>query len=117
MEPFTLTIAHDNQSAINAIASDASAKAIGGGTNLLDLMKMYAERPHHLVDITNLQWNKIEHLTNGGVNIGALVRNSDLAYDPLIAKNYPVLSQAILSGATAQLRNMATTGGNILQRT
>ena len=118
MYPFSFTQASNNQAAISALASGSGTKLIGGGTNLLDLMKMNIERPQQLVDINNLEaLQKIEALPNGGVRIGALVRNSDLAYDATISKKYPVLSQAILAGASAQLRNMATTGGNILQRT
>ena len=89
-------------------------KILGGGTNLLDLMKMGVERPQRLVDITRLPLAKIEELPAGGVRIGALARNSDVAEHPLITRNYPVLSQALLAGASPQLRNAATTGGNLL---
>ena len=117
MEPFTIQEVADTPTAIRAAGAAAGSKYIAGGTNLVDLMKMYVERPASLVNINGLTLNKVETLPHGGVRIGALVRNSDLAYHPLIEKRYPVLSQALLSGASPQLRNMATTGGNILQRT
>src|SRR3954447_21176289 len=99
------------------MAAEPSAKFIAGGTNLIDLMKEDVERPTRLIDITRLPPNRIEETPGGGVRIGALVPNSDLAYRPLIAQRYPVLASAILAGASAQLRNMASTGGNLLQRT
>ncbi len=118
MNPFTYTRASDSQSAISGVAASEHAKFLGGGTNLIDLMKMGVERPEQLVDINRLDLTKVEQLpNNGGVRIGALVRNSDLAEHELIKKNYPVLSEALLSGASPQLRNLATTGGNLLQRT
>jgi xanthine dehydrogenase YagS FAD-binding subunit len=117
MEPFTIKQASDPQTAILTAGAAARSKYIAGGTNLVDLMKMYVETPGLLVDINSLDLQKIESLPHGGIRIGALVRNSDLAWHPLIEKRYPVLSQALLSGASPQLRNMATTGGNILQRT
>jgi xanthine dehydrogenase YagS FAD-binding subunit len=117
MEPFTIQQAADPRAAIQAAGAAAGSKYIAGGTNLVDLMKMYVETPAVLVNINGLDLQKIESLPQGGIRIGALVRNSDLAYHPLIQKRYPVLSQALLSGASPQLRNMATTGGNILQRT
>jgi xanthine dehydrogenase YagS FAD-binding subunit len=117
MHPFTLKQAPDRQSALNALASDAAAKYIAGGTNLVDLMKMYVETPRLLVNINSLDCQKIESLPHGGLRIGALVKNSDLAYDHRVMTQYPVLSEALLSGASPQLRNMATTGGNIMQRT
>src|SRR5438309_3247776 len=116
MHPFTITKARTNKEAINALQTGRT-KLIAGGTNLVDLLKMYVETPDHFVDITALDLKKIETLPNGNVRIGALVRNSDLAYDSTIISRYPVLSQALLSGASGQLRNMATTAGNILQRT
>lgn len=116
MEPFRYIKAQDNQSAIRA-AGINEAKFIAGGTNMLDLMKLNIETPKQVVDINKLSLYKIEELQNGGIRIGALVKNSDLAYHPTIIKNYPVLSEAILSGASPQLRNMATTGGNLMQRT
>jgi len=117
MEPFTIQQATDTSAAIQTASVSAGSKYIAGGTNLVDLMKMYVETPAVLVNINGLDLKKVETLPHGGVRIGALVRNSDLAYHPLIEKKYPVLSQALLSGASPQLRNMATTGGNILQRT
>jgi xanthine dehydrogenase YagS FAD-binding subunit len=116
MEPFRYVRVHDNQAAIRA-AGINEAKFIAGGTNILDLMKLNIERPKQVVDINKLSLSKIEELPNGNIRIGALVKNSDLAYHPAIIKNYPVLSEALLSGASPQLRNMATTGGNIMQRT
>jgi xanthine dehydrogenase YagS FAD-binding subunit len=95
----------------------ATVRFVAGGTNLVDLMKLNVERPQTVVDINGIPLDKIERLPNGGLRIGALVRNSDLAHDPTVMKDYPVLSQALLSGASPQLRNMATTSGNLLQRT
>lgn len=117
MEPFTIQQAADPRAAIQAAGVAKGSKYIAGGTNLVDLMKMYVETPAVLVNVNPLDLNKIDTLPHGGIRIGALVRNSDLAYHPLIQKRYPVLSQALLSGASPQLRNMATTGGNLLQRT
>lgn len=90
---------------------------IAGGSNLLDLMKLNIETPKQLIDINKLPLHEVQQLNNGNILIGALVKNSDLAYHPLIQKNYPVLSEALLSGASPQLRNIASTGGNIMQRT
>jgi xanthine dehydrogenase YagS FAD-binding subunit len=95
----------------------ATVRFVAGGTNLVDLMKLNVERPQQVVDINGLPLDKIERLPSGELRIGALVRNSDLAHDPNVARDYAVLSQALLSGASPQLRNMATTGGNLLQRT
>jgi xanthine dehydrogenase YagS FAD-binding subunit len=95
----------------------ASVRFVAGGTTLLDLMKLNVERPVHVVDINHLPLDKIEQLPDGGLRIGATVRNSDLAQHPIVQRDYAVLSQALLAGASAQLRNMATTGGNLLQRT
>ncbi|MBA3830332.1 MAG: xanthine dehydrogenase family protein subunit M [Chthoniobacterales bacterium] len=118
MTPFTYSRASDPQSAIEGVAANAQAKFLGGGTNLVDLMKMGVETPAQLVDINRLALTQVEELpNNGGVRIGALVRNSDLAEHQLITARYPVLSEALLSGASPQLRNLATTGGNLLQRT
>jgi xanthine dehydrogenase YagS FAD-binding subunit len=117
MEPFTLKQASDLPAAIQEAGAKAGSKFIAGGTNLVDLMKMYVETPPVLVNINALPLKKIEALKDGGIRIGSLVRNSELAYHPLIQKRYPVLSEALLSGASPQLRNMATTGGNLLQRT
>ncbi len=123
MKTFQLTRATDSAQAIATAAKASTAQQgaeirfIGGGTTLIDLMKLNVEQPKTLVDITRLPFDKIEALPDGGLTIGAVVRNSDLAYHPLVRKNYAVLSEAILSGASAQLRNMATTAGNLLQRT
>jgi xanthine dehydrogenase YagS FAD-binding subunit len=116
MEPFTIQQPADPRAAIQAGAT-AGSKYIAGGTNLVDLMKMYVETPAVLININGLDLHKVESRPGVGVRIGALVRNSDLAHHPFIQNRYPVLSQALLSGASPQLRNMATTGGNILQRT
>jgi len=116
MNPFTYTRCATVDEAIRARGASPDASFIGGGTNLLDLMKMGVERPSHLVDITRLPLQTIaEHA--GGVRIGALVSNTDAANHALIRTRYPVLSEAILAGASQQLRNMATMGGNLLQRT
>ena len=118
MNPITYTRAADPAAATKELAGSPSTKLLGGGTNLLDLMKMGVETPNRLVDVTRLPLATIEELPDGeGVRVGALVRNSDLAEHPLIRERYPVLSQALLAGASPQLRNMATTGGNLLQRT
>jgi xanthine dehydrogenase YagS FAD-binding subunit len=118
MSPFSYSRAGDVQTAVREVAANPTAKFLGGGTNLVDLMKMGVEQPEQLVDINRLDLTKVEELpNNGGVRIGALVRNSDLAEHPLITSRYPVLSEALLSGASPQLRNLATTGGNLLQRT
>jgi xanthine dehydrogenase YagS FAD-binding subunit len=109
--------ANDLADAVRQIAVDPSAKFIAGGTNLIDLMKKYVERPSRLIDISRLPLQTVEETAGGGVRIGALVPNSDLAYHPLIEQRYPLLASAILAGASQQLRNMASTGGNLLQRT
>jgi xanthine dehydrogenase YagS FAD-binding subunit len=100
-----------------ALAASSSTRFIAGGTNLLDLMKLQVETPTRLVDINRLALDRMEDTPNGGLRIGALVRNSDLAADPRVRQHYGVLSRALLSGASAQLRNKATTAGNLLQRT
>ncbi len=118
MSPFTYTRAKDPQEAVKAVAANAQAKFLGGGTNLVDLMKMGVETPSALVDINRLALSQVEELPNGaGLRIGGLARNSDVAEHPLVMSRYPVLSQALLAGASPQLRNLATTGGNLLQRT
>jgi len=116
MRPFTYERATDLGAAVAAM-SNPGAKFISGGTNLLDLMKLEIERPTHLVDISRLPLNSIEALPDGGLRIGAQVSNSDLAADPRVRVRYPVLSQALAAGASGQLRNKASTGGNLLQRT
>jgi xanthine dehydrogenase YagS FAD-binding subunit len=103
--------------AVRQIAADSTARFIAGGTNLIDLMKENVERPTLLVDISHLPLNMVEETADGGLRIGAMVPNSDLAYHPLIGQRYPLLASAILAGASAQLRNMASTGGNLMQRT
>jgi xanthine dehydrogenase YagS FAD-binding subunit len=100
-----------------AASARPGSRIIAGGTNLLDLMKLQVETPVHLVDVNRLPLDKIEDTPDGGLRIGAMVRNSDLAADPRVRQHYGVLSRALLSGASAQLRNKATTGGNLLQRT
>jgi xanthine dehydrogenase YagS FAD-binding subunit len=117
MRPFTYTRADDVGSAVAALAGDPAAKIIAGGTNLLDLMKENVERPAHLVDITRVGLKTIEATADGGLRLGALCTNADTAYHPEVRTLYPLLSKAILAGASPQLRNMATNGGNLLQRT
>jgi xanthine dehydrogenase YagS FAD-binding subunit len=114
---FQYARATDVADALRQIAADPAAKFIAGGTNLIDLMKYDVERPLRLIDITRLPLRTVEETADGGVRIGALVPNSDLAYHPLIDQRYPLLASAILAGASQQLRNMASTGGNLLQRT
>jgi len=117
MKSFTYERATSPEAAAAAAQARPGAKFIAGGTNLLDLMKLQIETPLHLIDITRLGLDRTEPTAEGGVRIGAMVRNSDLAADPRIRKDYGVLSRALLSGASGQLRNKATTGGNLLQRT
>ena len=117
MKAFTYERAASPEAAAAAAAAKPGARFIAGGTNLLDLMKLQVETPVHLIDINRLGLDKTEATPDGGVRIGAMVRNSDLAADPRIRKDYAVLSRALLSGASGQLRNKATTGGNLLQRT
>ena len=118
MNPFTYSRAVDPNEAVTGIAAKPQGKFLGGGTNLIDLMKMGVETPDALIDINRLPLAQIEELPgNKGVRVGAMVRNSDLAEHALIKSRYPVLSEALLSGASPQLRNMATVGGNLLQRT
>src|SRR5216110_2126751 len=123
MKLFELSRADDPGQAIAAGAKATTAQQgadirfIAGGTTLIDLMKLNVETPQKVVDVTHLPFGKIETLADGGLKIGAMVRNSELAYHPVVRKDYAVLSEAILSGAPPQLRNMATTAGNLLQRT
>jgi xanthine dehydrogenase YagS FAD-binding subunit len=114
---FQYARASDVSDAVRQIAADPTAKFIAGGTNLIDLMKEDVERPARLIDISRLPLKTVEETAEGGLRIGALVPNSDLAWHPQIEQRYPLLSSAILAGASAQLRNMASTGGNLLQRT
>src|SRR5262245_44323839 len=116
MRPFTYERATDPRAAAAAV-SRAGAKYISGGTNLLDLMKLEIEQPTHLVDISRLSLADIEGLPDGGLRIGAQATNSDTAADARVRTRYPVLSQALLAGASGQLRNKASVGGNLLQRT
>jgi xanthine dehydrogenase YagS FAD-binding subunit len=117
MKPFTYERAHSPAEAAAAAARIQGAKFIAGGTNLLDLMKLQIETPAHLVDVNGLGLDKIEATPEGGLRIGALVRNTDLAADPRVRRDYGLLSRALLAGASGQLRNKATTAGNLLQRT
>jgi xanthine dehydrogenase YagS FAD-binding subunit len=117
MTPFTYSRAADADQAVTAISGKPQGKFLGGGTNLIDLMKMGVETPNELVDINRLPLAQIEELPDKRVRIGALARNSDVAEHELIKTRYPMLSEALLSGASPQLRNMATVGGNLLQRT
>ena len=117
MTPFGYTRAADLTDAIRQKDADPAAKFIAGGTNLIDLIKYEVERPTRLIDISRLPLRSVEETESGGLRIGALVPNSDLAYDPIVAERYPMLRSAILAGASGQLRNMASVGGNLLQRT
>ena len=117
MRPFRYEQAPDASVAIDLLAGEPGAAFLAGGTNLVDLMKLDVEKPDVLVDVTRVVSDRIEELPDGAVRVGAGVRNNDLAVDPMIRRRYPALSQALLSGATYQLRNLATTGGNLLQRT
>ncbi|MEH2293386.1 FAD binding domain-containing protein [Nostoc sp.] len=116
MQPFNYKKAGQAENAVALVAQDAEASYIAGGTSLIDLMKLNVETPRELVNINPLPVSKIEMQSNN-LRIGAMARNSDVAYDAMIQKHYPVLSEALLSGASPQLRNMATVGGNLLQRT
>jgi len=117
MRAFTYERASAPAEAAAAVARTPGAKFIAGGTNLLDLMKLQIETPTHLVDVNGLQLDAIEPTADGGLRIGALVRNTDLAADERVRRDYGVLSRALLAGASGQLRNRATTAGNLLQRT
>jgi xanthine dehydrogenase YagS FAD-binding subunit len=123
MNPFELIRAADVTQAIQEAAVSSTAQQgaevrfVAGGTTVIDLMKLNVERPQKVIDINGLPLNQVQVIPEGGLRIGAVVRNSDLANHPAVLRDYPVLSQALLSGASAQLRNMATTGGNLLQRT
>lgn len=117
MKAFTYERAKDPVAAARAVAGRPGAKFIAGGTNLLDLMKIEVEVPTHLVDVQDLPFDKIEQTPQGGLRIGALVTNTDLAADARIRRDYAVLSRAIVAGASGQLRNKASTAGNLLQRT
>lgn len=117
MKPFTYERASDAAGAVARLAQTPAGVFLAGGTNLVDHMKLGVAQPELLVDITHLPYDRVEPLPDGGVRIGAMVRNSDLAADRTIRQHYPLLAEALLSGASGQLRNLATTGGNLLQRT
>ena len=117
MRPFTYSRAASVEEAASTAAATQGARFIAGGTNLLDLMKLQIETPTHLIDVNHLGLDRIEPTAEGGIRIGAMVRNTDLAADKVVRRDYAVLSRALLAGASGQLRNKATTGGNLLQRT
>jgi xanthine dehydrogenase YagS FAD-binding subunit len=117
VKSFTYERATSPAEAASAAAHVPGAKFIAGGTNLLDLMKLQIETPSHLIDVNNLALDKIEAMPDGGLRIGALVRNTDLAADERVRRDYGLLARALLAGASGQLRNKATTAGNLLQRT
>ena len=117
MNAFAYTRADDVATAVRAIAADGTARFIAGGTNLIDLMKENVERPRRLIDITHLPLRAIESMPDGGLRLGALATNTDVAYHPEVERRYPILAKAILAGASPQLRNMASVGGNLMQRT
>jgi xanthine dehydrogenase YagS FAD-binding subunit len=117
MRPFSYERANSPQGAAQSVLANQGATFIAGGTNLLDLMKLEVETPAHLIDVNRLDLSRIEDTPDGGLRIGAMVRNSDLAADARVRTRYGILSRALLAGASAQLRNKATTGGNLLQRT
>ena len=117
MKPFTYERAKSPAEAAASAARIPGAKFVAGGTNLLDLMKLQIETPRHLIDVNGLALDKIETTPEGGLRIGALVRNTDLAADARVRRDYPLLTRALVAGATGQLRNQATTAGNLLQRT
>ncbi len=117
MNPFRYERTSDASTAVAMLAQTPTGAFLGGGTNLVDLMKLGVAQPDLLVDISHLPYDRIELLPDGGVRIGAAVRNSDLAANRTIRARYPMLAQALLAGASGQLRNLATTGGNLLQRT
>lgn len=117
MRAFTYSRPDNVEAAVEAVAGQEAVRFVAGGTNLLDLMKADVMRPVHLVDISRLPLDRIEDTDGGGLRLGALARNADTAWDERVRTRYPMLAKAILAGASAQLRNMATNGGNLLQRT
>lgn len=117
MNKFSYATASDVAGAVEMLTQNKHAKIVAGGTNILDLMKEGVMSPTELVDVNALSYNKIEEIEGGGLRLGAVVTNADTAYHPLIEERYPLLAKAILAGASAQLRNMATDGGNLMQRT
>ncbi|UII24705.1 xanthine dehydrogenase family protein subunit M [Fulvivirga maritima] len=117
MRPFKYISATTGEQALQAAEANEKGKYLGGGTNLVDLMKEDVERPDHLIEVADLEYNSIQENKKGGLTLGAMVSNSDTANHPEVRQKYPLLSMAMLSAATAQIRNMATNGGNLLQRT
>ncbi|MFI5671131.1 FAD binding domain-containing protein [Streptomyces sp. NPDC051704] len=117
MKPFAYVRATSLRAAADAYAAHPGSRYLAGGTNLVDLMKLGVETPGALIDVSRLPLDEIRELPGGGLHVGATVRNSDLAANPVVRTRYPLLSRALLSGASGQLRNVATTGGNLLQRT
>jgi xanthine dehydrogenase YagS FAD-binding subunit len=117
LKPFRYERANDERGAVATLAATPGAKFLAGGTNLVDLMRLGVETPELLVDVRRLPYDRIEARDDGGLRIGAGVRNSDLAADLRVRRDYPALAEALLAGASGQLRNLATTGGNLLQRT
>ncbi|MEH1832785.1 MAG: xanthine dehydrogenase family protein subunit M [Nostoc sp.] len=117
MRPFNYTSVNNAGAAVQTVSANANSQFLAGGTNLVDLMKEDVARPDELVDITRLNLTQIRTVANGILSIGALAKNSDTANHPLVRQNYPLLTQAILAGASGQIRNMATNGGNLNQRT
>ncbi|OLT30606.1 molybdopterin dehydrogenase [Nocardiopsis sp. CNR-923] len=117
MRDFAYTRAADVQDAIQLMAARPGAKFLGGGTNLVDLMREDVERPEAVIDVTGLPLDRVEERADGGLSIGATVRNTALAHDRRVRERYPLLAQSVLSGASGQIRNMATVGGNLMQRT
>jgi xanthine dehydrogenase YagS FAD-binding subunit len=121
MRPFKYTNAPDAAAALSLLAANPHAKLLAGGTNILDLMKEDVERPDELIDISMLNLTQIKPITSGsntgGISLGGLGKNTDAANHPIVRENFPLLTQAILAGASGQIRNMATNGGNLLQRT
>src|SRR2546421_1214320 len=117
MKPFHYERASDASTAVALLSRTPTGAFLGGGTNLVDLMKLGVAQPETLIDVSHLPYDRVELLPDGTVRIGAAVRNSDLAADRTIRAHYPLLAQALLAGASGQLRNLATTGGNLLQRT
>ena len=117
MRPFTLERATDVDAAVATVAGRPGAAYLGGGTNLVDNLKLGVERPDLLVDVSRLPLDEVSELESGGLRIGAAVRNSDLAAHPVVRREYPVVARALLAGASGQIRNSATTAGNLLQRT
>jgi xanthine dehydrogenase YagS FAD-binding subunit len=121
MRPFKYSRAQDATNAVQIVSANTNSKFLAGGTNILDLMKEDVERPDELVDVTRLKFSQVKTVSDGtnkgGVSIGGLGKNTDAANHPLVRQNFPLLTQAILAGASQQIRNMATNGGNLNQRT